>query len=106
MKTQIKIGLAALFIFGTLIFAGCMKKPKACFDASKTNAAVNESITFTSTCSENAHHYEWDFGDGAKSTDASPSHAFANTGTYSVKLMTMSMNSKKDDAITKTVTIQ
>ncbi len=104
MKSKIKI--ASLLLFGALAITGCMKKPVACFEPSKATAAVNESITFTSTCSENAHHYEWSFGDGAMSTEASPSHAFANTGTYSVKLMCMSMNSKKEDEISKTITIQ
>ena len=30
--------------------------------------------------------WDWDFGDGASSTLANPSHVFASTGTYAVKL--------------------
>lgn len=104
MKT--KITVASLLLIGTIAFTSCMKKPMACFDTSKTTAAVNESISFTSTCSMDAHHYEWNFGDGSMSTDANPSHAYTNAGTYTVKLMTMSKNSKKDDETSKTITVQ
>lgn len=104
MKTKTKI--ASLILLVTMAFSSCMKNPMACFDASKTTAAVNESISFTSACSMDAHHYNWNFGDGSMSTDANPSHAYANAGTYTVKLMTMSKNSKKDDETSKTITIQ
>lgn len=33
------------------------------------------------------HSYEWSFGDGSLSTDASPTHTFADTGIYQVKLV-------------------
>lgn len=93
-------------IIAALGFTSCMTKPMACCEASKTTAAVNESISFTSTCSMDAHHYEWNFGDGSMSTDANPSHAYTNVGTYTVKLMTMSKNGKKDDETSKTITVQ
>ncbi len=101
-----KIKIALLIFVGTMAFTSCQKKPTACFDASKTTAALNESISFTSTCSKNAHHYEWEFGDGSKSTDANSSHAYSNVGTYTVKLKTMSMNSKKMNETSKTITVQ
>lgn len=34
--------------------------------------------------------YKWDFGDGQKSTDKSPTHTYADKGTYTVKLTTSS----------------
>lgn len=33
-----------------------------------------------------AHEYLWEFGDGATSAEASPSHAYADEGTYRVKV--------------------
>ena len=103
---KLKITIASVALMATIAFTSCMKKPMACFDASKTTAAVNESISFTSTCSMNAHHYEWNFGDGSKSTDTNTSHAYSNSGTYTVKLMTMSKNSKKMDEISKSIIVQ
>ncbi len=103
MKTK---SFLALTLGATLFMASCQKQPMACFEPSKSTSTVNETITFTANCSMDAHHYEWDFGDGSMSTDMNPTHAYANKGSYTVKLMTMSMNSKKSDETTKTVTVQ
>ena len=103
---KLKITITSLALMVTIAFTSCMKKPMACFEASKTTAAVNESISFTSSCSMNAHHYEWNFGDGSKSTDINTSHAYSNSGTYTVKLITMSENSKKMDEISKSIIVQ
>src|SRR5204863_428412 len=54
--------------------------------------SASENITFSlATSGYNlgcaTHSYEWDFGDSsAKSTAASPAHAFGTAGTYSVTL--------------------
>jgi PKD repeat protein len=53
----------------------------------------------------NMHDCEWDFGDGSKSTDANPSHAYTVAGSYKVQMMTMSKKNKMDEAA-KTITIQ
>lgn len=82
----------------------CMKKPVACIDAS-TTGSVGQSIPFTS-CSTNAHHLEWNFGDDATSTETSPTHIYNAAGTYTVKLKAMSKNMKKMDEKTQTITIQ
>jgi len=104
MKT--KITVSSLFLVGTILFTGCMKEPMACFDTSKTTAAVNETITFNSGCSMDAKSYEWNFGDGSVSKEVSPSHAYTSSGTYSVKMMAMSKNGKKMNETSKTITIQ
>lgn len=45
------------------------------------------TIAFTDA-SAGAATYMWDFGDASTSTAASPSHTYANTGTYTVTLIT------------------
>lgn len=104
MKTKIKI-VSIIALVGLLGLASCQKEPMACFDASPTTISAGQSVSFTSTCSMDAHHYEWDFGDGGTSTDASPSHTYNTAGSYTVKLKTMSMNSKKMHETSKIITV-
>lgn len=104
MKT--KSILAGLLITVTITLSSCMKEPMACFTPSKTTAAVNESVSFNSSCSMDGHHYEWDFGDGSMSMDANPSHAYTNVGTYTVKCKAMTKNKKKMNETSQTITIQ
>jgi PKD repeat protein len=47
--------------------------------------------------------YAWDFGDGSKSSEASPTHTFATPGTYTVTLR--ASNSAGSDTRTTTVTV-
>ncbi len=43
------------------------------------------TVAFTALAT-NAESFVWDFGDGETSTDASPSHTYAMSGTYTVKV--------------------
>ncbi|MBL7775534.1 MAG: peptidylprolyl isomerase, partial [Saprospiraceae bacterium] len=43
------------------------------------------AVTFTNV-SQGADSYEWDFGDGSRSTDANPTHRYVHSGNYSVVL--------------------
>lgn len=104
MKATTKIGKVALGL-GIIFITACQKKPMACFEASPSTVNAGQSVNFSSSCSMDAHHYEWNFGDGATSKDANPSHSYSNPGTYTVKLMTMSKNSKKMDETSKTITV-
>lgn len=94
MKSSKLFLFALLPMAGVILFSSCKK---ACFTPNKTTAGVGEDITFT-TC-ENVNIHSWDFGDGSTSTVESPTHAYAEPGTYTVKLGT----GKKSD--TKEVTI-
>lgn len=62
------------------------------FAVNATNlCAVNSQAVFTNNSSgPGALSYAWDFGDGTTSTQQSPSHAYKNKGSYSVKLTTTS----------------
>lgn len=105
-KKLISSSVAAMVLAMLLIFNSCQKTPTACFEVSKTTAAVNEQIAFDASCSKNADSCEWDFGDGTKSRDFKTTHAYAAIGQYTVSMMTMSGNGKKMDEIKKTITIQ
>ena len=48
--------------------------------------ANNLAVNFTNTTT-NASGYSWSFGDGGTSTQANPTHTYAASGTYSVKLV-------------------
>jgi PKD repeat protein len=96
--------LCLLLIFATLFIVSCQKQPKASFDVAGSNFKTGESVNFTNT-SEDAASYEWDFGDGAKSTDKSPSHSYATQGSYLVTLTAFSKNEKKKSSASNSVSI-
>lgn len=85
--------LVFLFIASaSLIYNSCQKAaeklaPKACFSFTpSTGIKAGDLVTFNSSCSENAATFNWDFGDGSTSTDASPTHTYTTAGDFTVKL--------------------
>ena len=87
-----------------LALASCMKEPMACATIPSTGTA-NTAVLFNADCSMDAHHYEWNFGDGSMSMDANPTHTYTTAGMYTVTLMTMSENEKKMDETSGMITI-
>jgi PKD repeat protein len=75
---------------GFLATIGSEPAPIAAFSPSSALAQVGQVITFSnsSTVGTDAN---WSFGDGGTSTDAQPTHAYAQPGTYTVSL-TASLN--------------
>ena len=59
--------------------------PTAEFDADTTSGSATLSVQFTDL-SQNANGWNWDFGDGATSTDRNPVHTYSSAGTYTVTL--------------------
>ena len=105
MNMTNKFFLFAFALAAAITLGSCAKKPTACCDISKTTAAKNEVITFTASCSKNMNTCQWDFGDGTKSTDASTTHAYTASGSYTVQFMAMSKNNSMDQ-VSKSITIQ
>jgi hypothetical protein len=62
-------------------------------------SAGPKKMDFNSSISQNAVNYNWNFGDGGTSTLANPTHTYATTGTYSVRLII-------DDCMKKDTSIQ
>jgi len=61
--------------------------PQPSFTMNNDCEGLNIPFTNTSTINSGTMTYLWDFGDGNTSTAANPSHAYANCGTYTVKLI-------------------
>ena len=97
--------LPAIFLFSMLFTAGCeddsssVETPTARFIyvVDEDNGLM---VTFTNA-SLNADTYSWDFADGESSTETSPSHTYATSGTYDVTLT--ATNSGGSDAVTKSL---
>lgn len=77
--------LVCSFLLCSILFSSCEKDPVASFTVSKSNAMVNEIITFSNT-SENASSYLWEFGDGNSSTEENPTHSYSDAGNFTVTL--------------------
>lgn len=99
-----------LFIFLMIIaFVSCDNEepnpnaPVACFTA-PTGIIAGISADFSSSCSENAVSFAWDFGDGGTSTQANPSHTYSAAGNFTVTL-TVTNNDGDSDEDTKNVTV-
>jgi gliding motility-associated-like protein len=55
-------------------------------ETDETEITVDEALIFESGISKEFIFWEWDFGDGQKSSDKSPIHAYKQAGTYEIKL--------------------
>ena len=77
---------------------GAFSTPIAAFSA--VTAGLNVDFSNPST---NTALFDWQFGDGANSTTAAPSHLYAAAGTYTVRLV--AYGACENDTLTKTVTV-
>jgi gliding motility-associated-like protein len=58
----------------------------ASFSPSVTNGLAPLTINFSNQ-SSNANTYQWDFGDGNRSSENNPSHIYSSPGTYTVTVL-------------------
>jgi cyclophilin family peptidyl-prolyl cis-trans isomerase len=65
--------------------------PTAMFNIASQEKIAPASATFDNK-SIGSLVYEWDFGDGEKSTEIAPTHLYKNSGTYRVSLKAMAGN--------------
>ncbi|HPR64185.1 MAG TPA: M6 family metalloprotease domain-containing protein [Thermoanaerobaculia bacterium] len=59
------------------------------FTVNPDPSSVNEPVTFSPTVTGTVSRYYWIFGDGATSSEASPTHTYLERGTYMVRLLVM-----------------
>lgn len=68
--------------------------PVADFSADKTQVTVQEYIQFTDKSTNSPSKWEWDFGDGATTTNQNPTHQYLDKGLYTVSLTVKNDNGK------------
>ena len=85
------IATLSFILLSAVGFISCNEKdaplPKSAFIQDRKIIELGEKVTFTNQ-SKNAVRYEWDFGNGEKSTSPNPSLRYFNLGTYTVTLTT------------------
>jgi len=87
-----------------IIFSACTKDlPTASYTHNSDSYEEGDTIYFNST-SSNADNFQWDFGDGSKSTIENPWHIFDSTGSFEVSLKVT--NDDGSDESTSTVIIK
>ncbi len=77
--------------------------PTALFD-SIPPACNPYTVTFTNN-SINANQYEWEFGDGATSTDSVPTYTYNFAGTYDVRLKARNLDGGTEDVMTRMIVV-
>ncbi|PKP04207.1 MAG: hypothetical protein CVU11_05525 [Bacteroidetes bacterium HGW-Bacteroidetes-6] len=60
------------------------------FEVNDTILYIPDAMALFTNNSQNAISYDWDFGDGALSSDVNPWHLYGDTGWYSVQLVSAS----------------
>ncbi len=71
---------------GIYFVDGITVAPRARFMPSTTTPTDATPVTFVNTSIGAADHWRWEFGDGAVSTERSPTHTFRDPGTFTVRL--------------------
>lgn len=88
----------------TLAMVSCELQPDAYFYTDKVDVMTGEEIVFTNS-SLNAYRYEWDFGDGNRSTAENPIYAYSSTGSFQVMLTAISKKGNASYAY-QTITVR
>ena len=75
------------------------RKPGASYVPDDTTVCIGQNIQFVNYSTGVALTHAWNFGDGTTSTAASPTKAYAQTGTYTVRLIVTDPTGCKDTVI-------
>ncbi|GAB4315625.1 MAG: hypothetical protein Kow0019_15860 [Methanobacteriaceae archaeon] len=80
--------------------------PVASFTATPLSGRAPLKVQFTNHSTGTITSYEWDFGDGVKSTAANPSHTYTKTGVYTVKLTVRGPGGTNTQTRTQYITVK
>lgn len=78
--------------------------PTAAFNASEL-VSCNQTIQFTDSSFNVPQTWLWDFGDGFTDTVQNPSHTYASSGVYTVKLVVGNIIGSDSTTLTVTITL-
>ena len=70
--------------------------PQAFFTVTPSVVTIPSQVVSLYNLSSFASSYEWDFGDGATSTDLNPQHYYTQPGFFDISLIATSINNCKD----------
>jgi cyclophilin family peptidyl-prolyl cis-trans isomerase len=79
-----KINYLHIVIILSVFIASC-SNPMSKFLIKEAEKTVPAKVVFQNN-SKKAERYEWDFGDGKKSTDSLPNHEYKRSGNYTITL--------------------
>jgi PKD repeat protein len=77
--------------------------PSASFTTQNSSICLGDVIQFDDNSTGGVNSWNWNFGDGATSTDANPSHQYTNSGTYTVSLTVGNNNGTNSTSATVVV---
>jgi gliding motility-associated-like protein len=87
-----------------------VKGPKAAFSASSTNVPLNSIVYFFNNTNNYGTsgpvQYQWNFGNGATSTDTYPFYQYTVAGTYTVTLTATDLISGCTSTATQVITVR
>ncbi|MBK7233275.1 MAG: peptidylprolyl isomerase [Saprospiraceae bacterium] len=83
------------FLFASIGLVLSAQKKSAKFSVESAQVKIPQGIQFTNLSAQ-AKSYEWDFGDGVKSTEKDPIHHYKKSGIYHVSLKAMFGKKTKD----------
>ena len=81
-----------------------LSTPEVAFAPSRPLVCVGDSITFLNA-SSGISSSEWDFGDGQRASDRSPTHRFDSAGVYQVQLTGYSLLNECPTVVTKEIIV-
>ena len=106
MRIAPRLLAVAFVVLFAAALAGCDPgTPEASFTAAPSEGRAPLTVQFTDTSENSPESWAWDFGDGASSTEQSPIHTYASTGTYDVALVASNDDGSSTAEVSRAITV-
>jgi PKD repeat protein len=115
LRFNLKLGFCALLVLPILGCSEGSTRPEAVPPVADAggpyNAVLGAPVEFDGSASKDPEggklaSYDWDFGDGRRSTDENPVHVYENSGTYSVSLVVKNRGGLSSSPATTTAIVR